>query len=295
MLTVKKDLMSPFKLNFNCCSVELSKLYADVRFISATHSYYLHDKRFNEPLKAKFSVTEILTRWCGTTFYAATIAKNLSNFISFPLNEKHIKYYYVTEIDNTSENSQEQLIQNLLSFWTQLGQVASFLGTKMHNFIETFYIEKKFIAKLQIIDEQILFFKFVYEYQLKPWAVEFAVFDVEFLIAGSIDALFLSPSDNFRGTELIMVDWKRAKNIFKIDSYKYLNSQRTGISKFYKYELQLNLYKHFFERYVNYSKKIVAMYLWVVDPNDSLKPLITRSYLLQKVKLISNISNIYSI
>jgi hypothetical protein len=173
--------------------------------------------------------------------------------------------------------------------WDVNRKEASELGTLMHARIELFYNHptlwmikdlnklKQAMLKIFAPDElqtkelnQFLHFHLQGPVQWKwePFRTELRVFDRDIQIAGSVDMLYKSPDYTDTNKWLIMLDWKRSKEIEK--SSKYKKRAKHPISEFedanyWKYSLQLNTYKTIIEKNTTY--KIQYMALGVFHPN----------------------------
>jgi ATP-dependent exoDNAse (exonuclease V) beta subunit len=168
--------------------------------------------------------------------------------------------------------------------WEDTGLEARTLGSIMHNKIEIFYnhptlwkdMNGEILAK--IYDEesvnnkefqQFLFFnQEVVKKRWIPFRTECRIFDREFRIAGSVDMLYKSPNYTENNKKLIMVDWKRSKEIKKTNYFEksFLPIKYIPHANYYHYSLQLNLYKEILERNSDY--KIELMVLGVFHPNN---------------------------
>jgi ATP-dependent exoDNAse (exonuclease V) beta subunit len=99
---------------------------------------------------------------------------------------------------------------------------------------------------------------------LKPYRTEWLVYHEDVKIAGSIDMIY----ENSDGT-LSIYDWKRAKNITRINNYnKFAISKQIchlPDSNFWHYALQLNTYKTIIEQ--KYNKKIRDLFLVRLHPS----------------------------
>jgi ATP-dependent exoDNAse (exonuclease V) beta subunit len=99
---------------------------------------------------------------------------------------------------------------------------------------------------------------------LKPYRVEWMIFDEEVRLAGSIDFV----NENPDGT-LTIYDWKRCKEIKKTNSFG--DSAITECiahlpdTNYWHYALQLNTYKTILER--KYGKKVQDLFLVGLHPN----------------------------
>ena len=86
---------------------------------------------------------------------------------------------------------------------------------------------------------------------LKPYRTEWLIYHEDLKISGSIDMIY----ENEDGT-LSIYDWKRSKNITRVNLYN---------ANFWHYALQLNMYKMILEE--KYDKKVKDLYLVRLYPD----------------------------
>jgi len=119
-----------------------------------------------------------------------------------------------------------------------------------------------------------------------PYRTELRIFDYSIRVCGSIDALFVHPD---RPNELIMVDWKRSKRLWR----RGFNGKKgkpplehLDDCNLYHYYMQQNVYKRILER--NTRLRIVEMYLVVCHPRNSTYVLVPVPVLDQEVDAVWN-------
>lgn len=156
--------------------------------------------------------------------------------------------------------------EEIKHLWNENGRKASEAGTLMHASFEDFF-------NGQLNDEpSTLEFKQFKAYWNKfqkvnpswfPYRTEWIVYDEVKKIAGSIDMTFSNPQG-----ELIIVDWKRSKNIQTSNHWQkgFGPFSHLDDCNYNHYTLQLNIYRHILENH--YNKKVLAMYLVVCHPNQ---------------------------
>lgn len=96
------------------------------------------------------------------------------------------------------------------------------------------------------------------------YKLEWRIFDESVNISGTIDCVLINPDNN---KELILLDWKRSKEIRTTNKYESCDHEVTrGIPNCNerKYSVQLNLYKRILEN--KYNSKITGMYIINVSP-----------------------------
>lgn len=169
--------------------------------------------------------------------------------------------------------------------WDLIRDDACLKGTQMHETIEDYYNGKE-IEHSKQTKEFLSFLEFdqyFKELQYHPYRSEWRVFDDEFKIVGSIDQLFFS--DVLPENELIMVDWKRSKNI---STFSYNKQKGMGVlfylndCNYIHYALQQNIYKYILEK--NYNVKIKEMYLLHINPSNYKRNLIKLPDMQNEVK-----------
>ena len=160
-------------------------------------------------------------------------------------------------------------------------------GTNLHFLIECFNNDKRFsfdytnkeLYEIYMSDkghelqskplEWQYFINFVKDTpHLKPYRTEWIVYNEDVKISGSIDMIYENPD----GT-LSIYDWKRAKNITRINNYNKfaLPPQICHLpdSNFWHYALQLNTYKAILEQ--KYNKVIKDLFLVRLHPDAEEK------------------------
>lgn len=150
--------------------------------------------------------------------------------------------------------------------WKESGERASRLGTMMHNDIERFFNGEEV---LNPETKEFSHFKLFWEEFRKanpgfvPCRAEWMVYDEDVGIAGSIDFVL----ENEKG-EIIIVDWKRSKEIKKENRYEkgYGLFSHMDNCNYSHYSIQLNIYRHILEN--KYGKKVVGLYLAIFHPDN---------------------------
>lgn len=177
-------------------------------------------------------------------------------------------------------------VQEVIEMWERKGKESRDLGTAMHKKIENYY---------QGIDSANddtfnLFRIFANNIKLVPYRTEWAVYDWEYKLAGTIDFV------DYQNGEYIIYDWKRSDKIIAngmpIKTNKYGEKgnyplEHIDNSPYYHYALQLSLYKFILER--NYGIKIDKLRLGIFHPTYN-KP-----YLLEVPYLESEINSIFNL
>ena len=177
-------------------------------------------------------------------------------------------------------------VQEVIEKWEQKGKESRDLGTAMHKKIENYY---------QGIDSANddtfnLFRIFANNIKLVPYRTEWAVYDWEYKLAGTIDFV------DCQNGQYTIYDWKRSDKIIAngmpIKTNKYGEKgnyplEHIDNSPYYHYALQLSLYKFILER--NYGIKVDKLRLGIFHPTYN-KP-----YLLEAPYLESEINSIFNL
>jgi hypothetical protein len=177
--------------------------------------------------------------------------------------------------------------------WVENGQIQSDLGTRMHKCIEYFYNNVEQVIQSTMNSEWSMFEQFRSDFEkplrLVPYRTEHVVYtDESIALTGSIDMVFV---DMMRMEEkkadpnvlyVKIVDWKRSRRIVK----KWLYGKKkygTGATSdlldinFIHYTLQLNVYRHIYEKYYQNSTfrgktykniQVTSMHLGVFHPEQ---------------------------
>ena len=145
--------------------------------------------------------------------------------------------------------------------WNSNGKDARNAGTKLHDQIEKYCNNEEFDADE---DDRALdqFIAWDHKKQWTPYRTEWKIFDDDFKVAGTIDAVFKNKKKEF-----VMVDWKRCKEISRGNSFQSSivpELDHLPDCKLVRYSMQLNLYKKIVEK--NYGIKISRMLIVNVHP-----------------------------
>lgn len=179
-------------------------------------------------------------------------ADNVINKIKKGCNPVNSKYTNLSDDD-------------IKKLWKDNADEASHRGTIMHKNIENFLTKNTtthpitkefnmFINFWELLKKTYIDFNF--------YKSEWVIYDDDALIAGSIDCVL----KNSKTGELIIIDWKRSKEI------KYNNIYQQGYKPFENfpdcnfshYSLQLNFYRHILE--TKYKEKVAIMILVILHP-----------------------------
>lgn len=233
----------------------------NIAFDEETHKY-IHPK--DETGNAEYiSVTTLIERF-------------------FPFD---LKRYVEKKAIEDNRTEEEVLIDYLM-----IRDEAAEKGTFLHNQIENYLKGDDFDSNTK---EFALFLKF-YNSQIKMrnltfFEAEKRIFSNKYNVAGTIDCLFKKTDNN----EYVMLDWKRSKKLLidghprkfgfghALSELSYLDN-----SSYYKYCLQLNVYKYIIEQ--EYSFKISSMKLVVLHENYDEYYIVNVPVMTKEAKIILN-------
>jgi hypothetical protein len=161
--------------------------------------------------------------------------------------------------------------EEIKAHWQKNNTEASEAGTAMHANIECYYNQEPYEPD----SAEFLLFRqyeqeFVAERQLEPYRSEMMIFDTDLKISGSIDMLYRYREPTSDGLlHLVMVDWKRSKEIKQSNQYEgglCALTERDEDCNYVHYSYQLRIYKLILER--RYNVHIDAMFLAVFHPRQ---------------------------
>lgn len=190
----------------------------------------------------------------------AIIAKMMANERTWPKSQ----YYGKTPEEIKAE-------------WDKNRDKAAQLGTDMHYGIECYYRgetpQTPLLAEGVGVSDALLspyFLAFLADNpNLIPYRTEWMIFNEDVRLAGSIDMVYRDVS-NGRDDELMIYDWKRCKDIKKMNSFGDFALtdciSHLPDTNFWHYALQLNTYKAILE--AKYNKKVTRMCLVCLHPNQ---------------------------
>ena len=173
--------------------------------------------------------------------------------------------------------------EEVIMMWEQKGKESRELGTVMHQKIESYYQGKD--SKED--DSYRLFKMFTDKVKLEPYRTEWAVYDTDYNIAGTIDFV------DYQDGKYTIYDWKRSDKIIangmpvKVSKY-----QEKGVyplehlenCAYYHYALQLSLYKFILEK--NYDIKVSDLRLGIFHPSYDKPYVLKMPYLENEVKTL---------
>ena len=164
----------------------------------------------------------------------------------------------------TTSIAREQKI--ILKEWKNKRENSANLQTQLHEQIVNYYNGLPYDYKSQEFKN---FMKFNEKYSaMKPYRIKWDVFDEEYLVAGTLDAIYKNEDD-----ELAMFQWKRSEKIIDSKGNLILPKYKRGYGKlshlsdnrFNRFAIQQNICKFILEK--RYSIKINSLNLLVLHPN----------------------------
>lgn len=226
-------------------------------FRESDHKYFILDPATNRPVNDLISITTLISKYHEEFDPEANYEKNVASWSKKPSSEYHGK-----------------TLEEVKEMW-QDGQRR---GTFLHRQIELFLndaLEEKIYsehgneeAKKSVEFNHFLnFFNKRVKDKLIVYRTEWRIFSAKHRISGTIDAVVI-PNKN-KPNEVVILDWKRTKNIYKygFNNKKMLQPLNSlDDCNFVHYSLQLNSYKKILEEF--YGLKVIGMYLVIFHPNN---------------------------
>lgn len=167
--------------------------------------------------------------------------------------------------------------------WESKAERARNLGTIMHNKIERYYLGEEPES-----DETFrLFEQFANDVKLSPYRTEWAIFDEESRIAGTLDFL------HFANGDYVIYDWKRSDKIIDngtpVKTNRYNKTALSPISHipdttYWHYALQISIYRYILEK--NYDINVKSGHLVVLHPSNPTYYVVNVPYLRDEVETL---------
>lgn len=174
------------------------------------------------------------------------------------------------------------------AMWEKKSKEACILGTQLHEKIERYYL-----GLTNTPDETYhLFQTFTGRYKLTPYRTEWAIYDEDSKIAGTLDFL------NFSDGKFTIFDWKRSNNLIQcgrlVKSSRWSKTALAPISHipdttYWHYALQVSIYRYILEK--NYGIMVSESKLAVFHPDNRIPYVINIPYLRDEAIAIMNHSN----
>lgn len=167
--------------------------------------------------------------------------------------------------------------------WEAKAERARNLGTLMHDKIERYYLGEE----PESDDTFRLFEQFASNVKLSPYRTEWAIFDEESRIAGTLD--FLHCDDG----EFRIYDWKRSDKIIEngvpVRTNRYGKTALRLIAHipdttYWHYALQVSIYRYILEK--NYNINVKSGHLVVLHPSNTTYYVVNVPYLRTEVETL---------
>ena len=174
----------------------------------------------------------------------------------------------------------------VLKRWENLGRESREQGTAMHKKIELFFQG----INSQVDDSFKLFKMFADKIHLNPYRTEWAVFDEDHGVAGTIDFV------DFTDGRFTIYDWKRSDKILSnglpLKASKYGEKGNYPIENldncpYYHYALQLGIYKYILEQ--KYNIHVSELRLGIFHPSYDKPYVLRMPYLGDEVNKLMNL------
>ena len=192
------------------------------------------------------------------------------NFISVTtLIDNYFSHFEVEKIAAKKAAKMGVSPEILIEEWRQKGDESRQLGTTLHSCIERFYKGENVVYDAP---EWNFFLDFARDYNLEPIRSEWAIFDEEFKVAGTLDFI------GVHNGEITIFDWKRSEKLIDPKTGIELRENRfhrngfkpighVSDTPYYHYALQVNMYALFLSRH--YGIDASRLKLAVFHPSNS--------------------------
>ena len=166
-----------------------------------------------------------------------SVTKFLQKF-TYPFNSKAISKAYA------AKHGLDQ--QEVLEEWKQAGIEACRLGTRVHNFAEKYALDRSLTATDGFEEAIVKFWDNMHEKGCTPLVLEQCMYHKKYKISGTADIVIINRNSNKIG----IIDIKTNKDLEKNFKGQKLKEPFTDLlnKKFNIYQLQLSMYKLFFEQ-----------------------------------------------
>lgn len=175
--------------------------------------------------------------------------------------------------------------QEVKDMWQRKGNEAAALGSKLHNMIERYYLG----LPNESDSAYSLFKQFAGHHLLTPYRTEWAIFDEDHKVAGTLDFL------NYENGVFSIYDWKRSNKVIaggrpeKISRYgKRALRPISHIpdTTYWHYALQVSIYRYILE--TKYGINVQDGHLAVFHPDYDIPYLVDVPYLRDEVVAVLN-------
>ena len=251
------------------------QMFPGITFLEGPHEYWLSEQVYIQLCNAqnKSAESSNVGKWNFHRF-SGSVTKVAGRCFSPFDKDKAISSVLASRNYNSPDYEYYQMSAPQISNqWL----AANLLGTMLHFFIELDCNEMTHLIPECLKEQtwrQYLQFKTEFvKNQYYPYLTELRVYDLEYDLAGSIDAVFVRRAEleaalkQKRLPKIVLVDWKRTSSLSKKSFTGETAApplQMFPDSNFYKYSMQLNIYRRLIEKNTGY--RVEAMYLCRFHP-----------------------------
>ena len=170
--------------------------------------------------------------------------------------------------------------EEVKAMWAKKGEESRNLGTQLHEKIERHYMGLPNASDMTYK----LFEKFTEKYKLMPYRTEWAIYDEESKIAGTLDFM------NFQNGVFTIFDWKRSNKIIVCGAPEKCNKwnkrafspiSHVHDTTYWHYALQLSIYRYILEK--NYGINVSNSKLGVFHPDYTQPHVVDVPYMRDEV------------
>ena len=173
--------------------------------------------------------------------------------------------------------------QQVMDMWERKGEESRNLGSQMHEKIERYYLGLE-----NTPDETYnLFCQFAQQHHLKPYRTEWAIYDEDSKVAGTLDFL------NYDDGVFTIYDWKRSNKIIvnglpektsRWGKRAYSPIAHIHDTTYWHYALQVSIYRYILEK--NYGINVSAGRLAVFHPDYNRPYVVEVPYMRNEVMAV---------
>ena len=179
--------------------------------------------------------------------------------------------------------------QQVKDMWNRKGEISRNLGTQMHTKIEHYYLGTPHHLDDQDGTDR-LFALFTKNHTLHPYRTEWAIFDEESRVAGTLDFL------DYQNGKFSIYDWKRSNKVVdrngtpekanRWGDHAYAPIAHIVDTTFWHYALQVSIYRYILEK--NYGIQVSDNHLAVFHPDYDRPHVVDTPYLKDEVISVLN-------
>ena len=214
-----------------------------------------------------------------------------------------ISYFFEPfDAQRAAQRQQERYgtpVAESLHKWARIGQMASEVGTFVHEQTENYFKTGQFETtycfqyegKYEMVSverERNYFLRFVSDYNIRPYRQEWPVYDTDLNIAGTIDLICREQDGDFT-----IYDWKRSRKVVDDNGQPIVTAfggkmAIHGIdvpdTAFHHYCIQQNLYRYMLQQHYGIRVKAMNLVVLCADyANYRLVPVPIMDALIQRI------------